>query len=322
MPSSIFSRYRQGENRVTATLLAVLERLGAETTEAILSTAVEGGDETLQLVRFRNQPMGAGEGVPDAQIRASINLLFETKVAIGSVNKKQLVRHLGALDDGSEIQRLYVLTPDVSEPAAVGELADERVRWLSFVGIHQAIDEFLGTEGLVISERDQFLLRQLQGFLDEEGLVRSPDQVLVVAARVAFTEYLIHAAYVCQPGRTFRSVEYLGFYRKRQIEAAVPRLRHVRDQVVLSEESAIELVSQNGPFDHDIARLIRSLLEAGTRTPGAPYKVMLLSASDDPATLKLKAPIVHLGHNAWVQGQRYVRRAELEAATSTDDLVT
>jgi hypothetical protein len=322
MPNSIFSRYRQGENRVTATLLAVLERLGAETTEALLSTAVDGGDETLQLVRYRNQPMGAGEGVPDAQIRASINLLFETKVAIGSVNKKQLLRHLTALDDGSEIQRLYVLTPDSSEPAAVSELADDRVRWLSFAGIRQAIDEFIGTEGLVISERDQFLLRQLQGFLDEEGLVRTPDQVLIVPARVAFDEYLTHSAYVCQPGRTFRNVEYLGFYRKRQIEAVIPKVLYVRDQVVFSKETATELETQTRPFDHDIAQLIRSLLQTGARTDGAPYKVMLLSPQDAPATLKLTAPIAHTGRNAWVQGQRYARRAELEAAKTTDDLVT
>ncbi len=320
MANSIFSRYRQGENRVTATLLAVLERLGAETTEALLSTAVEGGDETLQLVRFRNQPMGTGEGVPDAQIRASINLLFETKVAIGAVNRKQLDRHLAALDDRSEIQRLYVLTPDASEPAGIGELADERVRWLSFAGIHQAIDEFIDTEGLVISERDQFLLRQLQAFLDEEGLVRTPDQVLVVPARVAFDEYLRHAAYVCQPGRTFRSVEFLGFYRKRQIEPIVPRVLHVRDQVVFSLETATELESLNRASDGAIARVIRALLEAGARTDGAPYKVLLLSPSDDSATLILNAPIVHLGRNAWVQGQRYTRRAQLEDATTTEDL--
>jgi hypothetical protein len=320
MPNSIFSRYRQGENRVTATLLALLERLGPEATETLLSTAVEGGDETVHLVRFRNQPVGNKPGVPDGQIRASVNMLFETKVTPRSVNYQQLTRHLRGLDDGSEVQRLYVLTPDVSEPPALARLNDPRVRWMSFLGIHRAIEEFISEGGRVLGERDEFLLRQFQLFLQEEGLVGLSGEVLVVPARSAYEEYLEYSAYICQPGRSFRNVEYMAFYRRRQIEPEVARVTGVRDQVEFSDLFAAQLRKERSSFANELASLIERVLRDGIRQPGELFKVMLLSGPDDPATDHLSTPIRHLGRSAWVQGQRYVTLESLQQAETTDQL--
>ena len=319
MPNSIFSRYRQGENRVTATLLALLERLGPEATETLLATAVEGGDETVHLVKFRNQPVGPKPGVPDGQIRASVNMLFETKIAPRSVNHQQLARHLrGFDDDGSEVQRLYVLTPDVSEPPAIAKLIDPRVRWMSFLGIHRAIEEFISEGGRVLGERDEFLLRQFQLFLQEEGLVGLSGEVLVVPARTAYEEYLEYSAYICQPGRSFRNVEHMAFYRRRQIEPEVPRVIGIRDQVEFSDLFASQLRKERSSFANDLASLIERVLGDGIRQPGELFKVILLSGPENPATEHLSTPIRHLGRAAWVQGQRYVTLESLKHAVTTD----
>ena len=66
--SSIFSTYSQNENRVTASLLAVLERVGLDITERIVAGAT--GEASLELVTFANQPSRGSAGIPDGEIRA------------------------------------------------------------------------------------------------------------------------------------------------------------------------------------------------------------------------------------------------------------
>lgn len=47
------------------------------------------------------------------------------------------------------------------------------------------------------------MLRELQQTLRAEGLIDFAD-TLVVAARVAYREYLARSAYICQPGSSFQ----------------------------------------------------------------------------------------------------------------------
>ena len=65
----LFSTYRQGENRVTASLMAVFERIDLSKVERILASASE--DSALQLFSFENQVRGrSSSSVPDARISA------------------------------------------------------------------------------------------------------------------------------------------------------------------------------------------------------------------------------------------------------------
>lgn len=319
MANNIFSRYRQGENRVTATILAVFEQLGAEAVESLLSTAVEGGDQSLELIRYRNQPGGAGEGVPDAQIRGSFHLLFETKIAPGTVNREQLVRHLTAFDaDPASVERLYVLSPDAVEPAVIDAL-DDRVRWMSFASLRLAMDDYINSEERVLGDRDIFLLRQLQDFIDEEGLATAPDNVVVVPARNAWNEYARFGIYICQPGRRFRNVEYLAFYRNKQIEAVVPRVIAVFDHVEMTRENAARLADGDAN-ERSVAKLVTKLLDEGERTDGDTNKVFLLTQPEDSDTIHLGRPLTHESKSAWVQNQRYVSLDRLLEADTTADL--
>jgi hypothetical protein len=102
------------------------------------------------------------------------------------------------------------------------------VLWFNFQAFSDAIDEALVDPRGSVSEEGRFLLRELQALLIQDGLLDS-DDVAVVAARVAYPEYLRHHAYVCQPNRAFRQgLTHMGFYAESAIQPHFPRiLRHV-----------------------------------------------------------------------------------------------
>lgn len=125
-----------GENRVTASLLAVLRSLSLDRMQRIIAALLEQSE--FDLVEFQNQPSSGGEGVPDAQILSSCKLLFETKIKRNTVDEAQLWRHLARLDDATEVtKRVLLLTPDASCPSAVEHIDDERLAWASFESLDQ-----------------------------------------------------------------------------------------------------------------------------------------------------------------------------------------
>lgn len=82
-------------------------------------------------------------------------------------------------------------------------------------------------EDFIVSERDQFLLKELQIMLRDEGLLPSRDRVLVVAASMAFKRYEKQSgarvrAYICQPSRTFRADSF-AYYAEGKIQPLVAR---------------------------------------------------------------------------------------------------
>jgi hypothetical protein len=75
MPNPLFSRYSQGENRVTASTLAVFERISFALVERILQTLCQ--EQNLSLLTIKNQfkPKNAGS-IPDGIIKASLKVFF------------------------------------------------------------------------------------------------------------------------------------------------------------------------------------------------------------------------------------------------------
>ena len=219
MPDSIFSTYRTGENRVTASILAVLRSLALRRTERLLGALMERSE--FELVSFQNQTSKGGKGVPDASITASCRLLVETKIERNAVRRDQIQRHLERLSAAQEaVKVLLVLTPDDTSPAALSELGDPRIAWASFAALDQAIEELLKDPSEVVSEREAFLLRELQAMLAEEELISAANDVVVVPARNAWPEYREFHAYVCQPKRPFQGVRRMAFYTAGAIQTS------------------------------------------------------------------------------------------------------
>ena len=279
MPS-IFSTYSTGENRVTASLLAVLRSLSLDRIQRLLGAMLEQSE--FELVRFENQPSKGSAGVPDAIIQSSIFLLIETKTELNGVNLPQIMRHIDRLDQARETNALLLLlTPDDVRPAVLDGLKDDRVAWSSFTLLDQAIDEILDDSQEVVSEREAFLLRELQAMFEAEGLLANPNDVVIVAARRAWQEYNDSYAYVCQPTRSFQSVSRVGFYSKGVIYPLVPKIVETHEDIEM----------QRGAYDGNLGRLVNRLIDENRSEEGRRQKVFMLSAPDSPDTLKLPQPI-------------------------------
>jgi hypothetical protein len=284
----LFSTYRQGENRVTSSMLAVFERIDLSLLEALASAS---GESSLQMVSFVNQPLGRGASVPDGRNSARFAYWFEVKTTRSALRTHQLHEHLASLESRGGDERLFVVTPDGTQPNAINEVGDNRVTWFSFAGLSEAIDTALGEAAAIVPEQARFLLRELQALLAKDGLLDT-DDVVVIAARDAYTEYLQHAAYVCQPGRAFREgLTHMGFYARGAIRE-VPRIEYQEDDVVFTIPERNRRAN-GGKHDRRIGELIATLVEAGPRQLGETYQVFLLSAADDSATIRLKTAITN-----------------------------
>ena len=316
MPANLFSVYSTPENRVTASILAVFRCLSIDRVERLLSALLE---EEFKLVRFENQSGRGGRGTPDGQIAASCLLLLETKRVRNALDREQIARHLLRLKDSNASSKsLLLLTPDANRPSIVDEFRDDSVEWASFALLYQAIDELLADLSEVVSEREAFLLRELQAMLSNEGLIESELDTVVVPARSAWPVYLKGHAYVCQPGRAFRSVKYVAFYRQNRIENLVPLIEEVRDNV-LKDPAAL---------DGRVRDAIQADISLHAEQTGQLCKVILLTKPDDPRTIRLTQPIENDIRSAngtrvaFTQSQRYVRSEDLKTARLTSHLAS
>lgn len=294
MSDGLFSTYRQGENQVTSTFLSVLRRLSLENIDRILQGLL--GESSFQLVQFENQVKGQGS-VPDARISATGRLWVETKIARDSIDVDQIDRHLLAVGKAG---RLLLLTPDDVDP----KISDERVIWSSFRSLAAGIDQILLDNANPPSEREAFLLREFLALLKEEGLLQSPeDIVLLIAARDAWPEYLAAHAYICQENRSFQKTGRMAFYSDRMIHKYVPRILGVQDSLPLTESAIGTLRPDLRPHAEN---LIRLLLTKRSNRIGETRKVVFLSRLEDQDTLKLHQDILNDLPAAFVQGQRYL----------------
>ncbi len=315
MSESIFSTYRAGENRVTGSILAVLRSLSLRRCERILAALLEQSE--FELVRFQNQASKGNVGVPDAEISSSFRILIETKIKPNALKQEQLARHVQRFEDGSEqIQRLLVLTPDIERPDVIEEMKDCRVGWASFAALDQAIEEVLADKEEVVSEREAFLLRELQGMLEEEELISSSKDTLVIPGKHAWPEYNTFHAYICQPRRSFQQVSHIAFYTGNEIRELVPQILESHEEVEMTY----------GKYDGKLGRLVENLLDRKLRTEGKLYKVILLTPPEDSHTVHLEKPIENDLQSAsgritaFTQNQRYVRLDQLKRAQKTSDL--
>ena len=310
----LFSTYRMGENRVTSSMLAVFERVDLSLLETMLAAAA--GESSLQMISFTNQPPGKGHSIPDARISARFAYWFEVKTVRNALDIQQLTEHLTNLASDGTDERLFVITPDPKQPDVIGALQDPRVVWFNFRSLYDAVDDSLSDPAGAVSEQARFLLRELQALLIDDGLVDN-DDVVIVAARYAYPEYLKRSVYICQSERTFRDgLTHLGFYADSVIQPHVPRIRFREDRVTFSHEAAA--AHKKGSDNQQlIGQVIETFLAEGTREENKEYQVFLLSPPDDPDTARLAQPIVNdtvaqSGRPwAWTLGQRYVSLAGL-----------
>jgi hypothetical protein len=229
----LLSTYQAGENRVTASTMAVFERLDLGLVQELLGAATGSGEE-LRAVTFENQVV-ASSSVPDGRISARFTWWFETKTERGAYttdgrSRRQLREHTRLLEGDPEAL-LFVLTPDLVRPAwfddlnGVAEDVQPRVLWVSFRDLADHITAAIEDPARLQGEQTRFLLAELVALYEHDGLLTADDTV-IVAAQAAWPEYQQFNAYVCQPDRAFRGgLTHMGFYTNGAIQPLIPRIR-------------------------------------------------------------------------------------------------
>lgn len=331
MPAPLLSTYRGGENRVTASTMAVFERIDLALVQELLGAATGSGDE-LRTVTFENQIVES-ESTPDARISARFAWWFETKTernayAAEGHSRQQLRGHSRLLADDPEAL-LFVLTPDMTRPAWLDEpdgvdpAVWSRILWVSFRDLADQMSAAVSDPTRLLGEQTRFLLAELVSLYESDGLL-TVDDTVVVAARAAWPEYLAHGAYVCQPDRTFRDgLTHFAFYTNSAVQHLVPRIRQHIASIVFSREEA---ATRRAAGETDVADVIERFLDLGIRHEGDSHGVLILSPADDPETVRLNAPVVNdkLSSNgrpfAWTLGQRYTNLDALRRAKATSEL--
>lgn len=327
MPNPLFSTYRQGENRVTSSTLAVFERIDLALVRDLLRAATGSGGE-LEAMTFQTFAPEIGiKAIPDGKISARFTWWLETKTNRGEYARPghpriQMCEYANLLDaDANRDALLFVLTPDPVRPVWLDEAGElgavrNRILWLSFATLATAIEEVVRDPGRVIGEQVRYLLSELSAMYEADGLLSSDDTV-IVAARVAWPEYNDYSAYICGRDRSFRpGLTHLGFYAEGKIQPCIARIHGWYPTVEFSrEEAGRQRVAGNS----DLADLIDRIIYAQEhreaayppRDEGESYGFMLLSGPDDGETVKLARPIMNDATNAegkniaWTQYQRY-----------------
>lgn len=326
-PPRLFLSYRREDARGQAVLLAnvlrergagevfldVTIRLGEDFVERI-HTAIADCDVVLVLIGRQWQGPPNDSGVTRLH-DASDWVHVEVRTAL-----ERGVRVVPVLVDGASVP------PPADLPEPLRKLASRQAATFSTDhwrrDAHWIADELLGSQRAAPPTPEPVAVPAKAQQLPKGNL---PQDVVVVAARSAYAEYLEASAYVCQPGRGFRpTATRLGFYFDRLIRREVPQILHVRDQVPWSAEHAAELRQRDEEHDSAVADLIERSFAPGStwfgKRPNQTYdrfKVLLLSAPEDARTLVLPDAILHSGASAFTMGQRYVGSEVLAAGPAT-----
>lgn len=332
MNKSIFSTYHNAENRVTSTILAVLERLSNPTLSAIFQ-GIEG-ESNFKMITFENQYKN-GNSIPDARIFASLDYIIETKIEKNAVYKDQLERHR----NNSKEAKLIVLTPDESCPDCITELAREtsgsKIIWCNFDILYEILHTV--KEEVTMIPHEIFLLSELQVFFKEEGLLNAnlndeQKTAVIVPAREAWPFYKKYGIYRCQENRYFTPTKYMGFYAEQSIQPLFPEIIGSVESLILNDDAALDQAGVKtcmGKREEVIERLreFKKIYPNTDRLNDERCKYIVLAKKEDTSRfVSIKAPIkndkkAYSGRNfAFVMKQAYILIDELQKATKTSEL--
>lgn len=322
MTTPLFSTYRQPEDRVTFTFLAVLQRLSLPNIDRILGALL--GEDSFRLVSFDNQPQGE-KSRPDARIGTGDTVWIETKTQRNAVRLTQIKNHMASLRSGDS---LLLLTPDDRRPEGL----EGSVVWSNFTTLSDVVGRILseGDDSEPPSEKEAFLLRELVSMLRKEGLLRSAEpKVVVVGASSAWPMYQTVHAYRCSPSLRFRDYDQfdrMAFYARGEILPIVPKVKAVIESIDLTRQE--EVTSLDSPEKEFADELLKGIGDSERhRWFHGNFNVMFLSKPGDDETVDLGKPIVNdkIGKHGktvpFTYGKpRYVTLESLRKASTTTEL--
>ena len=330
MATPLFSTYSQGENRVTATFIAVLQRLSLPIMDRILGELLGEQEENFNLVTFVNQPQGI-ESTPDAKIDTGHGVWFETKIEPNSVSLDQVRRHMKSV--GTD-EKLVVLTPDDEKPAALDSTKlrgtyRNRIVWASFNTLDDVMKDIIEDKATAPSEFESYLLGELSAFLQQEGLITIPseDRVIVVTAGLAWPRYNDKSVLGDIRRPNWKPSAHLAFYTGGEIKPIVPRIKSTVSPINIRNQEEVKVL------DNNQREVVKHLIDNAGRVEDFNHslRMLFLSGPQDDDTLILEDGAIindktsdNTGKRVpWMYGGvRYVTLESLENARYTSELVT
>lgn len=145
---------------------------------------------------------------------------------------------------------------------------------------------------------------------------------VVIPGSQAWDLYQKERVYICQPGRSFRQVDRIGFYADKSVKADIPFIANRTDNVEWSVAEQQRLLSSPKSNEKRMGKIMEVARALGWNS--GRYQVFLLSQPGDPRHRALNQALPHqtAGRGtAFVQKQRYVSLHDLETAKTTADLL-
>lgn len=147
-----------------------------------------------------------------------------------------------------------------------------------------------------------------------------PKNVLIVASESAWEIYEKTGAYVSPANRTFRKVEYIGFYSEREIKPKLAKIVSQEPLVTFSKSESKRLKGIQEEGATMMSQVIGTALASGI-APDT-YQVFILSSSKSADTVDIDAiPHTRVGRgSAFVRRHRYFSLGALTSAEHTGHL--
>lgn len=350
MSHCIFSSYRQPENLITSSLMAVLGNLSLIQMNNFFSLLLEDDDDTIFSIKNQHTHINDAARISfDATITMKYDIFIETKIYRNVDASEQLNNYIRRLSNENCSPRknadalIIYLTPDANCPPWFSRIESGNIsmKWISFDMMYKTINTIIdGTQDEnqmdILSEREIFLLRQFQMLILNENLLASNEMnVLIIPAGAAWDEYTSldtdgYSAYICQENRRFRDgIEHLAFYKNGTVLQFVPKIIAAMDSVSIEnpEDSFFEFNENSGINDREISReLFEKICGRESADPEDHRRKILILEGKYKCSVQLDDPIINdtksaSGRNtAFVQRQRYTSLEKIRRATKTSEL--
>ena len=210
---SIFGDYESIENRVTASLLHIINVGGEHLLRHLLAVANDLlPDSEINVgtqICYQNGEKSVFDGVVSCNFK--FTYIIESKVVAKALQKAQVDKYHDAIED--DYTRLIFITPDENSPSVIYP----EDLWLNWTMVAEALRSYENEQqnDLLIYLIDQFILLLSNLNLYDKDW---SNRVIIVGGSFGEQVALDFGFYICQNNRYFRRAGYIAFAHMNRIE--------------------------------------------------------------------------------------------------------
>jgi len=298
---SVFGRYSQTENKVTAALLQILKVGGTDFTEKFMNQILDDSDMSFPTSEIRvSTQKKENENVYDGLLECdfSFRVLIESKIKNESVNEVQLK---GLIENAKSAPNSYIIyiTTDNKKPEKLEGI--EQLFWLNWAEVMEILKEILKDEKpRPQSEVLSYLIDEFEKFIDYLKLIATPkNRVQIVAGGFGESIAKDYLFYACQNNRGRKESGYLAFYRNKAIKTLfiIDKVENDKDlrEIAKNNDKVRQYLDEKEPNYQGDKRQFYKLREVTVK---------------DLESLKIEeVPVINIVHETRGRGKAYTMGA-------------